>query len=193
MTRAKYRFVFFDADSALAPIDRFDEIGHPTMEEAGALGRRYVESLVDGAAATIRTLHAAGAHVHLLSFGIAQAVAPLAESLGVPARNTHAVAATFDAGGRYAGHDERSLLTRGDGKELVVRAILARSKGRSAFVADRSSGLPLKGVVDLVIDFGAVEDAVPARDPADVHVDNAALTAVLPYLIEEARAEPVRQ
>ena len=39
---------------------------------------RYIESLVDGAEETIATLRDAGADVHLVTAGIAQAIAPLA-------------------------------------------------------------------------------------------------------------------
>jgi phosphoserine phosphatase len=117
------------------------EIIRPTREAIEALGARYVASLVPGAAETIATLQSAGADVHLVTGGLAQAIAPLAERLGIAPRAVHAVPLTFDDQGCYSGFDRLNPLARSGGKELVVRDILARSKGKAAFVGD--------GVTDL--------------------------------------------
>ena len=161
------------------------EIIRPSRAAVDALGTRYVDSLVDGAEETIGTLRAAGADVHLVTAGIAQAIAPLARRLGIADRAVHAVALQFDDESNYAGFDRRSLLTRNGGKELVVRAILARSKGGAAFVGDGVSDLETKPVVGLFIGFGGVHTRARVKDNADVYVEQPALTAVLPYLIEE--------
>lgn len=217
MTRAKFRFVFFDVDSTLVTIEGVDELARgnaavieltrqakegelpleevyarrlelarPSRQDVEALGRRYVDSMVEGAAATIDALTKAGAHVRLVSAGVAQALAPLAEELRIAPRNVHAVELRFDAAGSYAGYDDRSFLTRQDGKELLVRSILARSKGRSAFVGDGVTDLATRGVVDLFIGFGGVQKRPAVREAADVYVDGPSIAAVLPYLTEEA-------
>jgi phosphoserine phosphatase len=168
------------------PLDRVYaqrlEIIRPTRADVDALGRRYVASLVDGAAETIAALQAAGADVHLVTAGIAQAIAPLAEALHIAPRAVHAVALRFDDAGHYADFDRRSLLARPGGKELVVRAILTRSKGKSAFVGDGVSDLETKPAVDLFIGFGGVAVRERVRDEAHVFVQEPTLRAVLPYL-----------
>ena len=210
--RSRYRFVFFDVDSTLVTIEGIDvlargnpeivrltdaamngeipldevygrrlEIIRPTRAEIEALGEQYVASMVDGAAETIETLRAGGAVIHLVTAGIAQAIAPLAERLGI--RNVHAVPLRFHDDGRYAGFDERSLLTRSGGKELVVRSVLARSKGASAFVGDGVTDLEAKPVVSLFVGFGGVHERPRVRDNAEVYVTEPTLTAVLPYLM----------
>jgi phosphoserine phosphatase len=215
MTRALYRFVFFDVDSTLVTIEGIDvlangnpeivrltdaamngeialdevyarrlEIIRPTRADVEALGRRYIESLVPGAAETIATLQRAGVDVHLVTAGIAQAIAPLASHLGIAARAVHAVALQFDDDGNYRDFDRRSLLARAGGKELVVHAILARAKGRSAFIGDGVSDLETKPVVNLFIGFGGVHTRPRVKENAEVYVTEPALTAVLPYLIE---------
>jgi phosphoserine phosphatase len=217
MTRALYRFVFFDVDSTLVTIEGIDvlangnpeivrltdaamngeialdevyarrlEIIRPTLADVEALGRRYIESLVPGAAETIATLQRAGVDVHLVTAGIAQAIAPLASHLGIAARAVHAVALQFDDEGHYRDFDRRSLLARAGGKELVVHAILARAKGRSAFIGDGVSDLETKPVVNLFIGFGGVHTRPRVMENAEVYVTEPALTAVLPYLIEES-------
>lgn len=211
--RAKYRHIFFDVDSTLVTIEGIDvlargnpeivrltdaamngeipldevygrrlEIIKPTREDVEALGRQYVASMVAGAKETIESLRSGGANLHLVTAGIAQAIAPLAQELGV--RNVHAVALQFDADGNYAGFDRRSLLARSGGKELVVRDVLARSKGTSAFVGDGVTDLEAKPVVNLFIGFGGVHERARVRENAEVYVTSPSLTAVLPYLME---------
>lgn len=158
----------------------------PSRSDVEALGERYIASLVEGAADTIRTLRDAGADVHLVTAGIAQAVAPLASHLGIEPRAVHAVPLQFDAEGSYLGFDQRSFLWRPGGKELVVRAILSRSKGRSAFIGDGVSDLETKPVVDLFIGFGGVQIRPLVRAGAGLFVEGPSLRAVLPYLMESA-------
>ncbi|MFP5247148.1 MAG: HAD-IB family phosphatase, partial [Thermoanaerobaculia bacterium] len=117
------------------------DIIKPTLQDIEALGQRYIHSLVDGAQETIATLQQAGADVHLVTAGIAQAIAPLAQKLDIAPRAVHAVPLHFHDDGTYRDFDRRSLLTRNGGKELVVHAVLARAKGRSAFIGDGVSDL----------------------------------------------------
>lgn len=161
------------------------EIIRPSREDVEVIARLYLGSIVDGAEETIATLQSAGAEVYLVTGGIAQAVAPLAEALHIPARAVHAVALRFHDDGTYADFDRRSLLTRSGGKELIVRAILARSKGRSAFIGDGVTDLETKPVVDLFIGFGGVQERERVRENAGVYVSEPTLRAVLGYLLEE--------
>lgn len=156
----------------------------PARAQVEALGAQYIASMVDGAEETMAALREAGTDVHLVTAGLAQAIAPLAEKLGIAPRAVHAVALEFDAHGNYAGFDRRSLLARSGGKELVVRSVLARSKGRSAFVGDGVTDLETKPAVDLFIGFGGVHVRPKVKENAEVYVEAPTLKAVLPYLIE---------
>ena len=160
------------------------EIIRPTLADVEALGALYLASLVDGAEETIATLRESGAHVHLVTAGIAQAIAPLAAKLGIAARNVHAVPLQFDDDGNYVDFDRRSLLTRIGGKELVVHAILARAKGTSAFIGDGVSDLETKPVVDRFIGFGGVHLRARVKENAGIYVEEPTLRAVLPYLVK---------
>jgi len=137
----------------------------PTLRAVKALGERYCASLVPGAAETVAALHGLGVQVHLVTAGIAQAIAPLAASLGIPPRCVHAVGLQFD-GDRYAGFDRRSFLTRTGGKELVVRDVRARSHGKAAFLGDGISDLEAAPAVDLFIGFGGVAVRPVVRERA---------------------------
>ena len=165
------------------------EIIRPTRAAVEALGRTYCDSLVDGAEETIARLQAAGVTIHLVTAGITQAIAPLAEKLKIRASNVHAVALRFDEDGNYVDFDRRSMLARTGGKELVVRAILTRAKGKGAFVGDGASDLETKGIVSLFIGFGGVVVRPAVRANADVYVAEPTMTAVLPYLLDE-KPEP---
>ncbi|HUR83624.1 MAG TPA: HAD-IB family phosphatase [Thermoanaerobaculia bacterium] len=160
------------------------EIIRPTLGDVQALGDRYVSSMVDGVEATIAALQRAGADVHLVTAGIAQAIAPLAAALNIAPRAVHAVALQFDDTGHYLDFDRRSLLARSGGKELVVRSVLTRAKGKSAFIGDGITDLETKPAVDLFIGFGGVAVRERVRQNAAVYVTEPTLAAVLPYLLE---------
>jgi phosphoserine phosphatase len=144
------------------------------------LAQRYLSSLVEGAEETIASLKNAGVHVHVVTAGIAQAVGPLADRLGVA---MHAVPLRFGEKGEYFDFDRRSFLARPGGKELVVRDVRARTHGRAAFVGDGVTDLEAKPVVDLFIGFGGVHTRPRVRENADVFIDEPRLTAVLPHLM----------
>lgn len=144
------------------------EVIQPTQASVDALGARYLDSLVPGAAETVATLQNAGALVHLVTAGLERAVLPLAAKLNVPPRNVHAVRLQFDGSGNYSGYDRRSFLTKSRGKELVVRDVRARTHGKAAFVGDGASDLEAKPAVDLFIGFGGVVIRSKVKENADV-------------------------
>jgi phosphoserine phosphatase len=158
------------------------EMIRPAKAAVDALAQRYLESIVDGAEETIRTLRENGVQVHLVTAGIAPAILPLAERLGIPPRAVHAVALQFDERGEYADFDRRSFLTRPGGKELVVRDVRARTHGKAAFVGDGVSDLETKPSVDLFIGFGGVCVRERVRDNASVYVTT--MRELLAHLVD---------
>ena len=78
------------------------------------------------------------------------------------------MALRFNAAGDYEDFDRRSFLTRGGGKELVVRDVRARTHGRAAFVGDGASDLEAKPAVDLFVGFGGVHVRPKVKENADV-------------------------
>ena len=209
MTQPKYRLVVFDVDSTLVTIEGIDVLAEgngdvtrlteaamngeipleevyarrlqmirPTRAAVDALAQRYLESIVNGAEETMGRLQRAGVIVHLVTAGIEQAVLPLGEKLGV--RGVHAVRLRF-AGDVYEGF-EPSFLTHTGGKELVIRDVRARTKGKAAMIGDGASDLEAKPAVDLFIGFGGVHIRPRVRENADVFVTE--MPAVIPYLLE---------
>ena len=157
------------------------EVIQPSRADVEALAQNYLASVAPGAKETTDALRNNGVSVHLVTAGIAQAIAPLAAHLGV--RNVHAVSLKFDDAGNYADFDRRSFLTRSGGKELVVRDVRARSHGGAAFVGDGVSDLEAKPAVDLFIGFGGVVVRERVKQNADVFVEAHDLRAVLPHLL----------
>jgi phosphoserine phosphatase len=175
------------AMNGLVPLDEVYgkrlEVIRPTREAVASLADQYRESLVDGAAETIRQLREAGVSVYLVTAGIEQAILPLAESLGLGARNVRAVRLQFDDAGNYVDFDRRSFLARTGGKELVVRDVRARSHGRAVFVGDGVSDLEARPAVDLFIGFGGVRVRERVREEADLFIAQPSLASVGPLII----------
>jgi phosphoserine phosphatase len=157
----------------------------PSERDLAALAAAYLDHLVPGAEETVGALREAHVDVHLVTAGIRQAVAPLAEKLRIPPRALHAVTVMLDERGEYAGFDERSPLARAGGKELVVLNVRARAHGRAAFVGDGVTDLEAKDAVDRFIGFGGVKARERVAGAAEFYVRDASLTSVLPYLMEE--------
>lgn len=158
------------------------EMIRPTRDAVEALGRRYIASIVKGVEPAFATLRQAGAEIHLVTAGIAQAIRPLAAHLGIGGRAVHAVSMQFDEDGNYAGFDRQSPLTRTGGKEIAVRDIRARAKGKAAFIGDGVTDLETKPVVDLFIGFGGVHVRSRVRENAAVFVTD--FDALLSHLIQ---------
>jgi phosphoserine phosphatase len=163
------------------------ELIRPSKNAIEELGALYCRSLVSGAHEAVAVLLKAGVNVHLVTAGIAQAIAPLAAKLGIPSRAVHAVALQFDDEGLYAGFDQRSFLTKKGGKELVVRDVRARSHGRAAFIGDGISDLETRPAVDLFIGFGGVTARPQVKDNAAVF--ETTFDGVLRHLMEPAATD----
>jgi phosphoserine phosphatase len=158
------------------------DIIRPTEDAVDALGKLYVASIVNGVEAAFAKLRAAGVEIQLVTAGIAQAIRPLAAHLGIQDRAVHAVSMSFDERGNYADFDRQSPLTRTGGKEIAVRDIRARAKGKAAFVGDGVTDLETKSVVDLFIGFGGVHVRSRVRENAAVFVTD--FEGVLSHLIQ---------
>jgi len=141
----------------------------PKRVEVEGLGRQYLVSIVEGAEEGLLRLREAGAQIHLVTAGIAQAIEPLAARLAIPPRAVHAVALRFDDAGNYVDFDRKSPLVRSGGKEIVVRDVRARAKGNAAFVGDGVTDLDAKPAVDLFIGFGGVHVRPRVKENADVY------------------------
>lgn len=162
------------------------ELIQPTRDAVENLARQYQASLVAGVEETMHALRDAGAIVHLVTAGIEQAVLPLAQRLGIPARAVHSVRLEFTGEGEYAGFDRRSFLTRPGGKELVVRDVRARTHGKAAFVGDGVSDLEARPAVDFFVGFGGVHTRARVKENADIFITEPRLDAVLPFLLDKA-------
>lgn len=165
---------------------RLDMI-RPSRQDVEALSREYVKSLVPGAEEVVRRLRELGISVHLVTGGLAPAVLPLAQHLGVRPGAVHAVGIRFDDEGRYLDFDRRSPLARSGGKERVIRDVRIREKGRTAFVGDGITDLEARAAVDLFIGFGGVVTRPVVREGADHYIEERSLLSVLGILEDSSK------
>jgi phosphoserine phosphatase len=95
----------------------------PHRAEIAALAEAYISAIVPGAHEAIARAQGAGVDVHLLSGGLVEAIVPMADVLGIPARSVHAVALRWDADGRCAGFEDDAPLARSGGKPFVLQRL----------------------------------------------------------------------
>jgi len=134
----------------------------PDRTAISELSLAYVASLAPGAKQAVMRMRDAGVRIVLVSGGLREAILPVAELLGVPEHDVHAVGVQFTSTGGYAEYDVSSPLATAQGKRYVVES-LALPK-RVLAVGDGATDLAMKPVVDLFAAFtGFVQrDAVVA-------------------------------
>jgi phosphoserine phosphatase len=118
----------------------------PTRADVEALSRAYIDALSPGCRETIGMLKTGGVDVVLVSGGLRDAIAPLAEHVGVDPAHLHAVAIYFDADGDYAGFDDRSPLTTAVGKATLIQGLALRRP--VVMVGDGATDLAAREAVD---------------------------------------------
>jgi len=124
---------------------RLDSV-QPTADDILALGDAYCAAVAPDAVRVLREGRAAGMRWIIVSGGLRQALLPLAELLGVPADDLHAVDIRFGSDGSFAGFDEANPLARAGGKPTLVRS-LGGLKGPILAVGDGQTDAELQSVV----------------------------------------------
>jgi HAD superfamily phosphoserine phosphatase-like hydrolase len=138
----------------------------PRRDEIEALGKAYVDAIAPGARETVATLLGAGVRVMLFSGGLRESILPIADALGIPRDDVHAVGIRFTADGSYAGFDRASPLATNTGKPETVRR-LAPSRPILA-VGDGATDARMKPVVDTFAAFTQFTRRAAVVEVADV-------------------------
>lgn len=123
----------------------------PRRDEIAALGKAYVGAIAPGCRETVATLRAAGVRVMLFSGGLRESILPIADALGIPRDDVHAVSIRFNSDGSYADFDRASPFATSSGKpEMVRRLAPAR---RILAVGDGATDAKMQPVVDTFAGF----------------------------------------
>lgn len=140
----------------------------PSRAEVEMLAALYASSLAPGAARVVRRLRDAGRRVVLVSGGVREAILPVAQRLGIPDADVHAVTLRFTGGGDYDGYDATSPLTTAVGKRALVEGLALPP--RVLAVGDGATDLAIRPVVEAFAAFtGFVRREAVVQD-ADVVV-----------------------
>lgn len=155
----------------------------PSRARVAALGRQYVEAMVDDAGSVVRTLRAEGLDVRLVSGGLLPAILTLAAALGVSAASVAAVDVRFGADGAYAGFDELSPLARAGGKLEILRSWSATLPRPVMFVGDGATDLEARPAVDRFVAYAGVIVRESVVAAADEVIRSRSLAPVLPMAL----------
>jgi phosphoserine phosphatase len=142
----------------------------PTLSEVQELGAIYLDRVAIGAQETLATLREHDVELVMVSGGLREAILPLASKLGVREERVYAVSVFFDADGEYTGFDERSLLTRQNGKRLTVKEMAL--KGPVLAVGDGMTDFEIKPAVDSFAAFTGFTKRDPVIERADYVIEN---------------------
>jgi phosphoserine phosphatase len=156
---------------------------------------RYVDSLVEDAAATVAALLDSGVDVRVVSGGLLPAVLGLARHLGLSDHAVSAVDVAFDEAGQYAGFDRAAPAARAGGKAEIVRAWKAGgtgapvARGPVMFVGDGATDLEARPEVDLFVAYAGVVARPAVVEAAPVVVRSGSLAPILPLALGPDRPD----
>jgi phosphoserine phosphatase len=161
------------------------ELIRPSREAVEALIPRYIDGLVDDAAATVAALLAAGVDVRIVSGGLLPAVRGLAHHLGIAESAVSAVGVRFAGDGTYAGFDEEAPAARAGGKAEIVRRWKAEAGLASPImlVGDGATDLEARPEVDLFVAYAGVVARPEVVDAAPVVIRSRSLAPLLPLAL----------
>jgi phosphoserine phosphatase len=163
----------------------------PGRAAVEGLVARYIDGLVEDAAATVAALRGAGVEVRIVSGGLLPAVLGLARHLGLPDEAVSAVAVRFDEDGRYAGFDTAAPAARAGGKADAVREWKAARELPEPvmFVGDGATDLEARAAVDLFVAYAGVVARAEVLDAAPVVIRSKSLAPVLPLALGTSRPD----
>ena len=142
----------------------------PTLSEIQKLGAVYLDRVASRARETLAELRARDVELVMVSGGLREAILPLAKELGVREERVHAVSVFFDRDGEYIGFDERSLLTRQNGKRSAVKEMALT--GPVLAVGDGMTDCEIRPVVDGFAAFTGFMKRDPVVERADYVLEN---------------------
>jgi phosphoserine phosphatase len=145
-------------------------IVRPTLSEIQELSAIYIDHLAPGAREALAELRDQDVELILVSGGLREAILPLAKEVGIPEKQVHAVSVFFDRDGEYAGFDERSLMTRQNGKRATVKEMAL--KGPVLAVGDGMTDCEIRPVVDGFAAFTGFMKRDPVVERADYVIEN---------------------
>ena len=149
----------------------------PTREQVEAIGRKYVETLVDDAREVVAALRWLGKEVRVVSGGLRPPVEAVAAALGIDSARVAAVDIYFDGEGRYVDYERESPLARSGGKPDVLAAWgLPRP---ALLVGDGATDLEGRAAVDCFAAFMGVAFRPAVAAGADVVLRARSLAPVL--------------
>jgi phosphoserine phosphatase len=162
----------------------------PARPAVEALVDRYIEGLVEDAAATVAALRDAGIDVRIVSGGLLPAVLGLARHLDVPDEAVAAVRIDFDERGNYAGFDAAAPAARAGGKAEIIRGWKGADPpipGPIMFVGDGATDLEARPEVDLFVAYTGVVSRPEVVEGAPVVIRSRSLAPVLPLALGTER------
>lgn len=158
----------------------------PTRDAVDRLIPRYIDGLVEDAAATVAALVSAGVDVRIVSGGLLPAVAGLARHLGLPDDRVAAVPIRFEEDGSYAGYDTTAPPARSGGKaEVVERWRQEGMAGPVMFVGDGATDLEARDAVDLFVAYAGVLERPAVVAAAPIVIRSRSLAPIVPLALGE--------
>lgn len=117
--------------------------------------------------------------VYIVTGGVKEAIHPVTRQLGVPDENVFAVCTRVDNEGNLI-LDERCLMTRDEGKTIVVDLI--KKTGKTVVIGDGMTDFIAGKHADAFIGFGGHVKREAVQSVSEIYIEEPSLLKVLEYI-----------
>jgi phosphoserine phosphatase len=128
----------------------------PSRGQIYDLIKLYLQHITPGAKCVIEAMLSLGKEVYIVSSGIAEAIIPFGEQLGLKTENIYAVSLSFNTKEEYNDFDRSNPLVHSGGKLTMINKIIASSP-RIAFIGDGISDYEAAQPVTRFIGYGGMQ------------------------------------
>lgn len=160
----------------------------PTQEELRILADHYLKCLTEGAKELVDILLTLDKNLWLITGGLGDSILPLGAFLSITNIKSNTV--LFDQDGNYLGVDTTNVLTKGDGKALLVKEF--DRKKSVAFVGDSVTDLTTQPYVKTFVGYGGVAKREKVANKAKHYISTKSMLPLLEYLITEEELRSIK-
>lgn len=157
----------------------------PTKAQVEHLVKQYRDHLTPGTKDVIQAFQALGKRIYIISSGIADAVIPFGNYLGINSDDIYAVNLQFDKNGQYLNFDRKNPLVHSGGKLTVIKKIL-QEKSSLAFIGDGMSDYEASKPVKRFIGYGGMCIRDKIKSLSDFYITCRDLTPLLPLCLTDS-------
>lgn len=160
----------------------------PTKSQVEQLVKKYRDNITPGTKSVINALQELDKRIYIISSGIADAVIPFGNYLGIRTEHIFAVNLQFDKNGHYVDFDRKNPLVHSGGKLTVIKKIMLE-RANLALIGDGMSDYEASKPVKRFIGYGGMAIREKIKSLSEFYISCHDLHPVLPLCLTKNESD----